>query len=61
MGHSDETDQNFVQAVYNPYQSGDRNMARKQKQPNRVDELLDELLADRPSPEEILGESGLLK
>ena len=36
-------------------------MARKKKQPNRVDELLDELLVDYQSPEEILGESGLLK
>ena len=36
-------------------------MARTKKEPNRVDELLDELLADRQSPEDILGESGLLK
>ena len=36
-------------------------MARKKKEPNRVDELLDELLADHQTPEEILGESGLLK
>ena len=36
-------------------------MARKKPEPNRVDELLDELLADCQSPEEILGESGLLK
>jgi putative transposase len=36
-------------------------MARKKPQSNRVDELLDELLEDHRSPEEILGESGLLK
>lgn len=36
-------------------------MARKKKEPNRVDDLLDELLAEHQSPEEILGESGLLK
>lgn len=36
-------------------------MARKQKEPNRVDELLDELLADDYSPEAVLGENGLLK
>jgi transposase-like protein len=36
-------------------------MTRTKRQPNRVDELLDELLADHQSPEEILGESGLLK
>ena len=36
-------------------------MARKKKQPNRVDELLDELLVDYQSPEDILGKSGLLK
>jgi putative transposase len=36
-------------------------MARKKKEPNRVDELLDDLLADCQSPEDILGESGLLK
>jgi transposase-like protein len=33
----------------------------KKKVANRVDELLDELLGENPSPEEILGESGLLK
>lgn len=36
-------------------------MARKTKESNRVDEMLDELLADCQSPEDILGESGLLK
>lgn len=36
-------------------------MARKKKEPNRVDNLLDELLAEHQTPEEILGESGLLK
>jgi hypothetical protein len=36
-------------------------MVRKQKETNRVDELLDDLLADCQSPEEILGELGLLK
>jgi transposase-like protein len=36
-------------------------MTRKQKHPNRVDVLLDELLEEHQSPEEILGESGLLK
>ena len=36
-------------------------MARKKKEPNRVDELLDELLADCATPEDILGESGLAK
>jgi hypothetical protein len=36
-------------------------MARKKKEPNRVDDLLDDLLADCQSPEDILGESGLLK
>jgi transposase-like protein len=36
-------------------------MVRKKKEPNRVDELLDDLLADCQSPEDILGESGLLK
>ncbi len=36
-------------------------MARKKKEPNRVDEMLDELLADCQTPEDILGESGLLK
>ncbi|MBE9183143.1 IS256 family transposase [Oculatella sp. LEGE 06141] len=36
-------------------------MVRKKKEPNRVDEMLDELLADCQTPEDILGESGLLK
>ncbi len=36
-------------------------MARDKQTNNRVDELLDELLAEHQSPEEILGESGLLK
>ena len=36
-------------------------MARKKKTPNRVDDLSDDLLADCHSPEEILGESGLIK
>jgi len=36
-------------------------MARKKKETNRVDEMLDELLADCQIPEDILGESGLLK
>jgi putative transposase len=36
-------------------------MVRKKKEANRVDEMLDELLADCQTPEEILGESGLLK
>ena len=36
-------------------------MSRKRKAPNRVDELLDELIGENPQPEDILGESGLLK
>ena len=36
-------------------------MPRKKQELNRADELLDELLSDCQSPEEILGESGLLK
>ena len=36
-------------------------MARKKKENNRVDDLLDELLEDCASPEDILGESGLMK
>jgi transposase-like protein len=36
-------------------------MPRKKPELNRADELLDELLSDCQSPEEILGESGLLK
>jgi putative transposase len=35
-------------------------MARTKKEPNRVDEILDELLEDCHSPEDILGESGLM-
>jgi putative transposase len=36
-------------------------MSRRKKEPNRADELLDELLLDYRTPEDILGESGLLK
>ena len=36
-------------------------MARKKKEPNRVNDLLDELLEGCESPEDILGESGLMK
>ncbi|WP_284681680.1 IS256 family transposase [Adonisia turfae] len=36
-------------------------MARQKKEPNRVDELLDELLEDCSTPDDILGESGLMK
>ena len=36
-------------------------MFRNKQVSNRADELLDELLSDCQSPEEILGESGLLK
>lgn len=36
-------------------------MVRKKKEPNRVDDMLDALLADCQGPEDILGESGLLK
>jgi putative transposase len=36
-------------------------MSRVKKEPNRADELLDELLLDYGTPEDILGESGLLK
>ena len=36
-------------------------MVRKKKEPNRVDDMLDDLLADCQGPEDILGESGLLK
>lgn len=36
-------------------------MARKKKEPNRVNEILDELLADCQTPEDSLGELGLLK
>jgi putative transposase len=35
-------------------------MARKKKELNRADELLDELIAEYPHPEDILGENGLL-
>ena len=35
-------------------------MARKKKEPNRVDDLLDELLEDCQNPEDILGEGGLM-
>ena len=35
-------------------------MARKKKEPNRVDDLLDELLEDCTTPEDILGKSGLM-
>ena len=36
-------------------------MSRTKKEPNRVDELLDKLLEDCTSPEDILGEGGLMK
>lgn len=36
-------------------------MARKKKEPNRVDDLLDALLEDCATPEDILGESDLMK
>ena len=36
-------------------------MPKKKQELNRADELLDEMLSDCQSPEEILGESGLLK
>ncbi len=36
-------------------------MVGKQKEPNRVDDLLDELPADDYSPEAGLGQNGLLK
>ena len=36
-------------------------MSRKKKAPSKVDQLLDELLEDCHRPEDILGESGLLK
>ena len=35
-------------------------MAKRKQQPNRIDELLDGLLAEDRSPEAVLGESGLL-
>jgi putative transposase len=36
-------------------------MARKKKELNRADELLEELIAEYPHPEDILGENGLLR
>ena len=36
-------------------------MVRKKKEPNPIDDRLDDLLADCQGPEDILGESGLLK
>jgi transposase-like protein len=36
-------------------------MVRKKTEPNRIDDRLDDLLADCQGPEDILGESGLLK
>ena len=36
-------------------------MSRRKKAPSKVDLLIDELLEDCHSPEDILGESGLLK
>lgn len=36
-------------------------MARKKKESNRVDDLLDELLEECKTPEDILGEGGLMK
>ncbi|WP_404785490.1 IS256 family transposase [Altericista sp. CCNU0014] len=36
-------------------------MPRTKKEPNRTDELLDELLLDYRTPDDILGEGGLLK
>ena len=36
-------------------------MVRKKTEPNRIDDMLDDLLADCQGPEDILGESGLLK
>jgi transposase-like protein len=36
-------------------------MVRKQKEPNRIDDMLDDLLAGCQGPEDILAESGLLK
>jgi hypothetical protein len=36
-------------------------MVRKKKEPNRIDDMLDDLLADCQGPEDFLGESGLLK
>ena len=36
-------------------------MSRRKKAPSKVDQLIDELLEDCHNPEDILGESGLLK
>jgi hypothetical protein len=36
-------------------------MVRKKTEPNRLDDRLDDLLADCQGPEDILGKSGLLK
>ncbi len=36
-------------------------MVRKKKEPNHIDAMLDDLLADCEGPEDILGEAGLLK
>jgi transposase-like protein len=36
-------------------------MVRKKQEPNRIDDMLDDLLADCQGPEDILEESGLLK
>lgn len=36
-------------------------MPRRRRPENKVDQLLDELLADYSTPEQILGEQGLLK
>ena len=36
-------------------------MPRKKKESNRVDAILDEMLSECQTPEDILGESGLLK
>ena len=36
-------------------------MSKKKKLSNRVEQLLDELLVEHETPEEILGESGLIK
>ncbi len=36
-------------------------MARKKIEPNHIDDMLDDLLADGQGPEDILGESGWIK
>jgi putative transposase len=36
-------------------------MARRQKEVSRLDQMLDELIGENPQPEDILGETGLLK